>query len=184
MYGDCAGALVDETWPVRPQTARARRRVDAEGQLLDWSARHGVALTILRVPGIYAADRLPIERLRKGTPVLRDEDDVYTNHIHADDLAAIACRALEDDAPGGLYNASDDTRMKMSEWLDFVANREGLPRPPRVSRAEAAGRISAALLSFMGESRRLDNRRMKERLGVRLRYPTVHEGVPRIQESA
>lgn len=184
VYGDCAGALVDESRPVRPQTARARRRVDAERRLIEWSADHGVVLTILRVPGIYAADRLPIERLRKGTPVLRDEDDVYTNHLHADDLAGIACRALEADSPDGTYNVSDDTRMKMGEWLDFVADRAGLPRPPRVARADAERLIPPALLSFMGESRRLDNRRMKERLGVRLRYPTVHAGVPTIREHA
>ena len=184
VYGDCAGALVDESRPVRPQTGRARRRVDAERRLVEWSAGHGIALTILRVPGIYAADRLPIERLRKGTPVLRDEDDVYTNHIHADDLAGIACRALEEDAPVGTYNVSDDTRMKMGEWLDFVADRAGLPRPPRVSRADAERLVPPALLSFMGESRCLDNRRMKERLGVRLRYPTVHAGVPTLREPA
>jgi nucleoside-diphosphate-sugar epimerase len=62
-----------------------------------------------RVPGIYAADRLPLERLKKGTPVLRAEEDVYTSHVHADDLAAICVRALERDAPAGLYNAADDT---------------------------------------------------------------------------
>ena len=184
VYGDCAGALVDESRPVNPHTARAQRRVDAERQLIRWCAARGIPLVILRVPGIYAADRLPVERLRKGTPVLRDEDDVYTNHIHADDLAAAARRALEDDAPGGIYNVCDDTRMKMGEWLDLVADRAGLSRPPRVARAQAEGLISPALLSFMGESRRLDNRRMKERLGVHLRYPTVRAGVPETKEHA
>jgi nucleoside-diphosphate-sugar epimerase len=184
VYGDCGGALVDESRPVRPRTARAQRRVDAERRLTEWARERAVPLVILRVPGIYAADRLPIERLRKGTPVLRDEDDVHTNHIHADDLAAAACRALEDDAPSGVYNVCDDTRMKMGEWLDFVAERTGLPHPARVSRAEAAAVIPPGLLSFMSESRRLENRRMKERLGVRLRYPSVHTGVPKIKEPA
>jgi nucleoside-diphosphate-sugar epimerase len=180
VYGDCGGALVDESRPVRAQTARAKRRVDAERRLTEWCGARGVALVILRVPGIYAPDRLPIERLRQATPVLRDEDDVMTNHIHADDLAAAACRALEADAPAGVYNVCDDTRMRIGEWLDFVADRTGLARPPRVARAEAERLVSPTLLSFMSESRRLDNRRMKERLGLRLRYPTVHEGVPRL----
>jgi nucleoside-diphosphate-sugar epimerase len=120
---------------------------------------------------------LPFERLRAGTPVLRDADDVYTNHIHADDLAGCCLRALEEDAPAGIYNASDDTHLRMGEWFDLIADRAGLPRPPRIARSEAAARIPPALLSFMSESRRLDNTRLKHKLGVRLRYPTVREGL-------
>lgn len=177
VYGDCRGERVDEARPAAPATARARRRLDAETRLARWCSAHAVSLVVLRAPGIYAADRLPLARLRAGTAVLRPEDDVYTNHIHADDLAAAAARALEDEAPPGTYNVSDDTQMKMGDWLDLVADRHGLPRPPRVARREAHTRIPAALLSFLGESRRLDNRRMKQFLGVRLQYPTVHEGL-------
>jgi nucleoside-diphosphate-sugar epimerase len=172
VYGDCGGELVDELRPLTPRTPRARRRADAERQLIAWCAEHSAALVILRAPGIYAADRLPLERLRAGRPVLREEDDVYTNHIQADDLAAIACRALEHDAPEGVYNASDDTRMKMGEWLDLVADTAGLPRPPRVARAALVDAND-----FMSESRRLDNTRLKQVLGVKLRYRTVHEGL-------
>jgi nucleoside-diphosphate-sugar epimerase len=177
VYGDCAGARVDESWPLAPRTGRARRRADAERQLSHWCGSKKVSLVVLRAPGIYAADRLPLERLRAGTPVLRTEEDVYTNHIHADDLATIVCRALDDDAPGGIYNASDDSEIKMGDWFDLVAGLHGLPRPPRISRKEAASRVPAVLLSFMSESRRLDNRRLKEELAVRLRYPTVYEGL-------
>jgi nucleoside-diphosphate-sugar epimerase len=177
VYGDCAGARVDETRPVAPRTDRARRRVDAERRLSEWTKEKGTLLVVLRAPGIYAADRLPRERLRAATPVLRAEDDVYTNHIHADDLAAILCRALEPDAPAGVYNAADDTEMKMGDWLDLVADVRGLPRPPRVPRSGATSAIAPDLLSFMNESRRLDNGRLKHVLGVRLRYPTVHEGL-------
>ncbi len=178
VYGDCGGAWVDEARPVNPQTARAVRRVDAEERLSAWGRAHGVAVVVLRVPGIYAADRLPTARLLQGTPVLNDQDDVYTNHIHADDLATIALRALASDAPAGVFNASDDSAMKMGAYFDLVADRFGLPRPPRVSRAAAVQAISPAMLSFMGESRRLVNTKMKQVLGVRLRYPTVNEGVP------
>jgi nucleoside-diphosphate-sugar epimerase len=183
VYGDSGGALVDENRAPNPRTARARRRVAAETLLRQWCAAQGVALVILRAPGIYAADRLPLARLRAGTPALRDDDDVYTNHIHADDLAAIALRALRRDAPEGIYNASDDSRLKMGQWLDLVADLHGLPRATRIARRDAEGRIPAALLSFMSESRRLDNRKMKELLGVRLRYPTVYEGVRAAKES-
>ena len=177
VYGDCGGARVDETRAINPQSARAQRRADAESRLALWCRDRGVALIVLRAPGIYAADRLPIARLRAGTPVLRDADDVYTSHIHADDLAAICLRALEPEAPPGIYNASDDSQLKMGEWFDLIADRLGLPRPPRIARAEAAGRLPPELLSFMGESRRLDNARLKRTLGIRLRYPTVREGL-------
>ena len=178
VYGDCGGDRVDETRGVNPQTERAARRVDAERILLSWGDRRGVSVSILRVPGLYAADRLPIERLKRGTPVLVAEDDVYTNHIHADDLAAICAIALRHALPGAIYNASDDSEMKMGDYFDLVADRNGLSRPPRITRTEAASVMPPALLSFMLESRRLSNRRMKNELGVTLRYPTVREGVP------
>jgi nucleoside-diphosphate-sugar epimerase len=184
VYGDCGGAWVEESRPVNPQSDRARRRVDAERQLARWCRERGAALVVLRAPGIYAADRLPLARLRAGTPALCAADDVYTNHIHAEDLAAIAARALEDDAPEGAYNASDDSELRMGDWLDLVATRAGLPRPPRVARSAAVGRIPPELLSFMSESRRLVNRRMKAELGVRLQYPTVFDGVPHLAAAA
>jgi nucleoside-diphosphate-sugar epimerase len=177
VYGDCGGARVDESRAPNPQSDRARRRADAEARLALWCNSRGIALVVLRAPGIYAAERLPLERLRAGTPVLRPADDVYTNHIHADDLAAICARALEPDAPAGIYNASDDSELKMGDWFDLLADRAGLPRPPRIGRAEAAERLPPGLLSFMRESRRLVNARLKQALGVRLRYPTVREGL-------
>ena len=179
VYGDCAGARVDESRPLAPQTDRARRRADAERALGEWGRERGVEIVLLRVPGIYAADRLPLERLRKRTPVLRAEDDAYTNHIHADDLAAICVRALAPDAPAGAYNAADDSELKMGDWFDLVADRHGLPRPPRIPRADAERLLPPALLSFMRESRRLVNRRLKDELEIDLRYPTVYDGVPR-----
>jgi nucleoside-diphosphate-sugar epimerase len=179
VYGDCGGASVDEERPVAPRTARASRRVDAENVLQAWGRDMGAAVAILRVPGIYAADRLPLDRLRRGTPVLRAEDDAYTNHIHADDLAAICVTALQAAGAGRIYNASDDSEMKMGDYFDMVADRAGLARPPRIARAAAeAGAIPEALLSFMRESRRLSNARMKSELGVKLRYPSVRDGVP------
>ncbi|HET7365121.1 MAG TPA: NAD-dependent epimerase/dehydratase family protein [Burkholderiales bacterium] len=177
VYGDCAGARVAETRPLDPQTPRARRRADAERQLEHWCAARAAALVILRVPGIYAADRLPLEHLRAGVPVLRRQDDVYTSHIHADDLATAVARALDADVPAGVYNAADDTELLIGDWLDLVADHAGLPRPPRVSRERIADLAPPELLSFMRESRRLDNARLKHVLGVRLRYPSVHEGL-------
>jgi nucleoside-diphosphate-sugar epimerase len=179
VYGDCAGAWVDEERPTAPQNLRAVRRVHAERTLLTWGEQCGVAVSVLRVPGIYAAERLPLAHLRRGIPVMRAEDDVFTNHIHADDLASICAVALVCGAAGRVYNASDDGEIKMGDYFDLVADRAQLPRPTRISRAAAeAGAISEGLMSFMRESRRLSNTRIKAELGVRLRYPSVLEGVP------
>ena len=177
VYGDCAGAVVPETRPARPQTARAQRRVDAERRLRAWGVRSGVPVSILRVPGIYAADRLPLARLAKGTPALLDADDSYVNHVHADDLARLVIAALNHAAPGRAYNAVDDLPQKMGDYFDLVADRHGLKRPPRIARSEAQRLIPENLLSFMSESRRLTNQRIKQELRFRLRYPSVLEGV-------
>jgi nucleoside-diphosphate-sugar epimerase len=173
VYGDCGGAYVDETRPVQPRTARAQRRVDAEQQIRRWARRNGVQATILRVPGIYAAERLPLERIRTGTPALVAAEDGYTNHIHADDLARIIVAALQHGKPNRVYHASDDGVMKMGDYFDVVADAYRLPRPPRIGRAEAQRVLSESLLSFVNESRRLVNGRMKGELGVKLKYSTV-----------
>ncbi len=177
VYGDCAGQLVDETRALRPQSARARRRADAEQQLRQWGRRSGVCVSVLRAPGIYSASRLPLARLKSGTPALRAPEDGYSNHVHADDLARMAVAALRFGNSGRLYNASDDSVLKMGDYFDLIADRCGLPRPPRVSRAEAAGVVPPALLSFMDESRRLSNLRLKKELRFKLRYPTVGDGI-------
>jgi nucleoside-diphosphate-sugar epimerase len=180
VYGDAAGAHIDETRPLAAQTDRARRRVDAEARVRAWGRARGVAVTLLRIPGIYALDReggTPAERLRRGTPVLRPEDDVYTNHIHADDLARACVAALVRGPTQRAINVCDDTAMRMGEYFEFAADLMGLPRPPRISRAEAVQRLSPALLSFMSESRRISNARLKRELRFRARYPTVREGL-------
>ncbi len=174
VYGDCAGAHVTEAHARRAHTPRARRRVAAENLLREWAGDNGVALAILRVPGIYAATRLPLDRIRQRTPALADADDVYTNHIHADDLARTIVAALFRGRANRAYNVSDDGELKMAEWFDLVADTFKLPRPPRVGWDEAERRIAPILLSFMSESRRLTNTRMKRELRVTLRYPTPH----------
>lgn len=173
VYGDCGGDWIDETRPLRPATSRAARRVDAETTLLNWGRRTDFPVVILRAPGIYARDRLPIERLRKGTPALTRQDDVFTNHIHAEDLARAAIAAMRLGKAGRLINVVDDSSLTMGDYFDAVADKFGLARAPRVTRAEAVQQISPALLSFMSESRRIRNDRLKNDLRLRLRYPTI-----------
>lgn len=177
VYGDCGGARVDEMRPCRPATARARRRVDAETRLRRFGRRCGVATTVLRAPGIYAADRLPLERLQRGDPVLCEADDVFTNHIHADDLARAACIALFRAAPGRVYNVVDSSTLKMGDYFMLVADAFGLPRPPRMTREEIVHHLSPMTLSFMGESRRIGNARLLRELRLTLRHPSVADGL-------
>jgi len=180
VYGDCEGAWVDETHPVHPTTERAWRRVDAEAQVRHWGRALGCATTVLRVPGIYASNRPgghPRERLLKGLPALRESDDVYTNHIHADDLARACVAALMRGRPQRMVNVVDNSEMRMGDYFDLAADLCALPRPPRISRDEAQTVLPTMMMSFMSESRRLHNRRLKDELRLRLRYPTVREGL-------
>ena len=173
VYGNCEGAVVPETRTVAPASERAKRRLDAETKLRAWGKHNYVAVAILRAPGIYARDRLPLERLRNRTPVLEDSDDVYTNHIHADDLANIAVAALERARAGRIYNACDHSRLRMAEYFDLIARAFSLPPPPRISLSDAEARLSPRMLSFMTESRQLTNDRILRELKAKLAYPTV-----------
>ena len=180
VYGDCGGDWVSEARPLNPSTARAKRRVDAEQVLRASGRRAGVRVTVLRIPGIYAPDRAggtPRERLMRGLPVLREADDVFTNHIHANDLARACVLALWRGLPQRVINVSDDTQLRMGEYMRLAARLYALPEPQQVSRAEAAKSLTPMALSFMGESRRLLNQRMKAELRLRLSHPTVVTGL-------
>jgi nucleoside-diphosphate-sugar epimerase len=178
VYGDAQGERFDETRAVNPATDRGHRRVDAEAWVRQWGRQmaltHGTRASVLRIPGIYAAGREggdPRERVRRGSPVLRPEDDVFTNHIHADDLARACVLAMWRARPLRVFHVCDDTEMKMGDYFDRVAAMAGLSRPPRISRAEAQATLSAMQMSFMSESRRLSNGRMKHELRLRLKHP-------------
>jgi nucleoside-diphosphate-sugar epimerase len=179
VYGDCGGDWVSESRPVAPHTPRAQRRVDAE-QSVRLLGRAGVRTSILRIPGIYAQDRdggTPRTRLGKSTPVLHAQDDVYTNHIHANDLARACIAALWRGKPQRVVNVSDNSQLKMGDYFDQAADLYGLPRPPRVARSTAQDQLPLMLLSFMSESRRLVNTRMRTELRVTLHYPTTLDGL-------
>lgn len=200
VYGNCQGALVHESRPLQPKTARGQRRAAAETILRHWARmRSGAARTtdlnnparkitnagsILRVPGIYAGNRLPVERLRTGTPALRPEDDTWTNHIHADDLARISWLSLSRGRSLRTYNTSDNSTLKMGDWFDAVADASGLPKPERLPRQVLRDRVSPMLYSFMSESRQLDNQRLLKELRIQLRYPTVHDFLATLKVSS
>lgn len=177
VYGDCGGARIDETAPTQGTTSRARRRLDAENVLKSWSNHRGVDLTILRVSGIYGPGRFPFDRLIGGHPVLADAEAPFSNRIHADDLARICLAAVDWTGENDLINVSDGEALTMTAYFDAVADAFGLPRPPRVSRLEAATVMSPLMLSYFSESRRLENRKLRQRLGAPLLYPDLAHGL-------
>jgi len=182
VYGDCAGEAVDETKPVNPQTDRAHRRVDAETVLQQWGALHQVPVVILRVAGIYGPDRLPLQRLRGGMPVLLPEQSPFSNRIHSDDLARICLAALDRVAAQGVYNVCDGEERRMSEYFLTVARIFNLPEPSLITLLEAKQQFTSEMLSYLGESRRLDNRRLLEGLNIDLLYPTLEAGLEAIRQ--
>lgn len=173
VYGDGGGEFFDETRPVNPANARAKRRVSAETILRDWARRRAGQVLILRVPGIYAEDRLPLERIKKATPALCASDDVFSNHIHAEDLAYLIMLACFRGGSNRVYHAVDDSTLKMADYFDVVADHFALPRVPRMSRSDLVQHVSPLTMSFMSESRRLKNDRIKQELAANLRFPTV-----------
>lgn len=171
VYGNCNGEWAGETRAVNPQTDRAKRRVDAENRARTFGKQSNVRVSSLRIPGIYAADREggdPLDRVRQATPVLISEDDVYTNHIHANDLARACIAVLWRGKPQRNYNIAEDSGIKTGDYYDALADAAGLPRPPRITRAEAEATLSPMRLSFLSESRRIDNLRMKSELKIDL----------------
>jgi nucleoside-diphosphate-sugar epimerase len=177
IYGDCGGMWIDEERPPNPQTDRARRRLAAEQQLYAWAHTCDVPFAILRVAGIYGPGRLPIERLKQGSPVLREVESPWSNRVHVDDLAAACLAAADHDGSGRVYNISDGHPTTMTDYFNRVADACGLSRPPETSMAQARTALSAEMLSYLSESRRIDNTRMRTELGVALRYPTLADGL-------
>ena len=176
VYGDGRGEWVNEDTPLHPQAARSKRRVDAESALRAFGIRHAVPVIILRVSGIYGPGRLPIDAIKARRPVLDENESGYTNRIHADDLTRI-CVAAAERAEDSVYNVSDGQPGTLAGYFNRLADALGEPRPPGVTRAEAQTLLSAGMLSYLNESRRIDNRRLRQELGIELLYPTLEAGL-------
>lgn len=177
VYGDCDGEWVDETTPVKPSTERAKRRLDSEQQWLGWGRKNSIDVVVLRVPGIYAFSRIPRERLSKRIPVVRAEECGFTNRIHADDLARACVAAMRKGVGSQVFNATDGTPGKITEYLKEAANVLGLPPLPEISMQEAQSQLSVGMLSYLGESRKISNKKLLHDLDFKLLYPDFKRGL-------
>ncbi len=177
VYGDTAGGVVDESTAVQPRTDRARRRVSAEEMTRVWCNERRVRRVVLRVPGIYGPERLPLERLRHLEPVVREREAGINNRIHVDDLVEACARAIANPEARGVYNVTDGQPFSSTAFINLVAKVAGLPAPPQVSMEEAQLTFSPQRLSFLNESRRVSNERMLKHLGVVLKYADVEAGI-------
>ncbi len=177
VYGDCQGEWVTEDRTLAPQTGRARRRVDAEQVMRTWCQMHDIPIVALRVPGIYGAGKLPLKRLREGLPVLAPELAPWSNRVHVEDLISVCLAAARIEHPLAVYNVSDGHPSTMTDFFFSVADITGLPRPPVVDKQEATAALSAEMRSYLAESKRIDNTRMREHLGVDVRYPDLASGL-------
>jgi len=177
VYGDCHGEWIDETRPEAPQADRARRRVDAEERLRQWSATTGVPIVILRVAGIYGPGKLPLARLKAGEPVLREAESPFSNRVHVDDLVTVCRAAMERGRPGAVYNVADGRPTTMTDYFNHVADAFHLPRPPQVGHEEAPQQMSDGMMSYLAESKRIGNRLLRTELAVSLRYPDLASGL-------
>lgn len=175
VYGHCEGNWVDESTPLSPQTARAKRRVSAERLLEEWAKKYNREYIILRVPGIYALDRLPLTRLEKKLPIVRLEEAAYTNRIHADDLANICIKAMQSPLTAEIFNVTDGNPSTMVEYFNQVADYANLPRPEQISLKDAEEKLSQGMLSYALESRRIGNKKLLTVLGIKLTYPTLSD---------
>ena len=177
VYGDSAGDWIDESFPVAPVADRAKRRLSAEATLQEWASKYQKEVVILRVPGIYALDRLPLQRLKKGLPLVKECEAPWTNRIHADDLAQVCKQAMRVNAKSVIYNVTDGSPSTMTEYFNQVADVSGLPKPPQISMKEAVKILSKGMVSYLQESRRIKNDKMRDELGIVLKYPNLDAGL-------
>jgi nucleoside-diphosphate-sugar epimerase len=180
VYGDCGGEWVTEETPINPQTSRAQRRADAEATLQAWGKVHHVPVVILRVTGIYGPGRLPLARVQQGHPILLEEESPPTNRIHADDLAQVCLKAAEKAVGGEIFNVSDGQPGTMTQYFNAASDMLGLPRLPQINMEEAKQVMNPMMLSYLAETRRMDNRKMVEQLGVTLDYPDLESGLKNV----
>ena len=183
VYGDCSGEWIDETRPLNPMADRAYRRANAEEQLKRYCEKNNIEYVIFRVPGIYAADKLPIKRITSGEPIVNAADSGYTNRIHAEDLSRFCVEALMSDTPSGVYNCCDGHPSTMNDYFMRVADAFGIERPREISLMQAQQELSKGMLSYLAESKRISNKKLTTHFKTLFVYSNLQAGLKNIGEN-
>ena len=178
VYGDRGGDWVDESSACKPSTRRGKWRLAAEQA---WQAIDGLPLHIFRLAGIYGPGRGPFSKVRAGTARRIIKPGQVFSRIHVEDIAAVLAASIARPAPGAIYNVCDNLAAPPQDVLAHAAELLGLPVPPAVPIEEAE--MSEMARSFYAESKRVSNRRIREELGVELRYPTYREGLRALMDA-
>jgi nucleoside-diphosphate-sugar epimerase len=182
VYGDHGGAWIDEETTPQPGVARSRERLAAEQAWLDFGARRGIAVAILRLAGIYGPGQNALVQIARGSARRIVKPGQVFNRIHVGDIAQAIDAAFTRNA-AGIFNVADDEPTPPADPMVFAAQLLGVEPPPEIPFAQAAPSMSPMALSFWQECRRVRNAKLKRDLGVSLRYPTYREGLRALFEA-
>jgi len=183
VYGDTGGAWVDESAPTHPQQPRSVARLAAERAWQALGLDAGAIVDIFRLPGIYGPGRSALDQVREGRARRIDKPGQCFSRIHVADIAATVLAAMTRPSPGAIYNVADDLPAPTKDIVAYACELLGVPVPPAIPWEQAAPAMGEMARSFYAESRRARNDRIKDVLGVRLRYPTYREGLRAIATS-
>ncbi len=176
VYGNHRGLWVDEETPVQPSGERGARRVDAEIRWLDLWDTYGIPVHVFRLAGIYGPGRSPLDQVRAGAARRIDKPGQVFSRIHVDDIVAVLRASIARPHGGRAYNVCDDKPAPPAEVVAFACDLLGVEAPPLIPFEEAAG-LSPVARSFYADNKRVRNDRIKEELGVTLRYPDYESGL-------
>lgn len=178
VYGNADGAWVDESAPLNGHSRRAKARITAEAA---WRAVPGLKVHSFRLAGIYGPGRGPFEKVRNGTARRIIKPDQVFSRIHGEDIAQVLRASIARPNPGAAYNVCDNDPAPPQDVLSYAAELLGMPPPPEVDFDEAE--MSPMARSFYADNKRVCNRRIREELGVQLKYPDYHTGLRAVLEA-
>lgn len=181
VYGDHDGAWVDETTPLRATSDRAKCRIAAERQWLDFAARSELPISVFRLPGIYGPGRSAIDTVLAGKARRIFKEGQVFNRMHVADIAAALEAAMKHPLIHDIYNLADDEPSPPQDVIEYASELLGRPVPPLLPIEEVE--MSPMAKSFYGDNKRVSNQRIKEAFGLSLRFPTYREGLKAIAEA-
>jgi nucleoside-diphosphate-sugar epimerase len=189
-YGDRGDEWLTEDSPIAPDHPLGQVMVEAEQAIMELVRMHHFPAIILRVSSIYGAGRDFVDSVLSGTATMIGDGRNFLTHIHIDDLIFMLDRIAVEGQPGAVYNVADDEPARAKDFYGEVRRRLGMVPPRAFSKATALfSGIDPSVVGMASASTRLSNRRIKQELGMQLRYPSFRDwldervGEPQFAES-